>query len=63
MKTARCVLRFVALGFSIASTICLIIAYWDKIVDFFYNIADKLEEEKSTCFDDSEFDDFADCEL
>lgn len=62
MKTARFVLKFVALGLSIASAVCLIIAFWDKIMDFFDNVADKIEEKKSACLD-PEFEDYADCDL
>jgi hypothetical protein len=62
VKVARFVLKCVALGLSAATAACLVIAYWDKIMDFFYNIADKVEEKKSACFD-PEFEDYADCDL
>jgi hypothetical protein len=52
----------VALGLTAATAVCLVVAYWDKIMDFFYNIADKVEEKKSACFD-PEFEDYADCDL
>ena len=44
MKVARFVLKCVALGLSVATAVCLVIAYWDKLMDFFYNLADKVEE-------------------
>ena len=39
------------------------IAYWDKLMDLFYTLVDKVEEKKSACFSDSEFEDYADCDL
>lgn len=62
MKTARFVLKIVAMSLAAASAVCLVISCWDKIMDFFYNIADKVEEKKSACFD-PEFEDFADCDM
>jgi len=63
MKTARFVLKFVALGLTIASATCLIIAFWDRILDLFDTVADKIEEKKCACFGEHEFDDYADCDL
>lgn len=63
MKTARFVLKFVALGLSIATAACLVIAFWDKIMDVVDNLVDKLEEKKSEGLADPEFEDFADCDL
>jgi len=57
MKTARFVLKLVALGLSVAGAVCLVIAFWDKIMDLFDNIADKLEERKSDCLCESDFED------
>lgn len=62
MKTARFVLKVVALGLSIATLTCLVIAFWDKLMDLFYGIGDKLEEKRCTCCD-SEAEDYADCDL
>ncbi len=58
MKTVRCVLKFVALSLSIAGAVCLLIACWDKIMDLFDTIADKIEEKKCARFDDHEFADY-----
>lgn len=41
---------------------CAIIAYWDKIADWFYNLADKVEEKKADCCHASEYDDYDDWE-
>ena len=57
MKVARFVLKCVALGLTVAT------AYWDKLMDFFYNLADRVEERKSAHFCDDEFEDYADCDL
>ena len=63
MKTARFILKLVALGLSVATAAYLIIAYWDKIVDFFYSISDKIEEKRATCLCKDEFEDYADCDV
>lgn len=62
MKAARCILKLVALGMVIGAAVCAVIAYWDKIVDAFYVIADKLEEKCGKCCCDSEYEDYADYE-
>ncbi len=62
MKTARIVLKWVAVGLSAAAAVCFIIASWDRLMDFFYNIADKVEEKRCACCD-PEFEDYADCDL
>lgn len=63
MIVARFVLKCVALGLTVATAACLLIAYWDKLMDFFYNLADRVEERKSAHFCDDEFEDYADCDL
>lgn len=60
MKKARFVLKFVALGLSIAASVCLVIAFWDRIMDCIDNMCEKMEEKKSCCCKDNEFEDFAD---
>lgn len=35
MKTARFVLKIVGAALALASTACLIVGFWDKIVDLF----------------------------
>ena len=45
MKVVRLILKLVAVMLSVTAVACAIIAYWDRIVDFFYGIQDKIEEE------------------
>lgn len=63
MKTARFVLKLVALGLSVATAVCLIIAYWDKLMDFLDTMADRMEEKKAARLCEDEFADYADCDL
>lgn len=63
MKTARCVLKIVAVLMVVAAAVCAVALYWDKIMDVFYTIADKIEEKRADCRFASEYDDFEDCEL
>ena len=58
MKTARFILKIVAVAMAAAAVACTVVAYWDKIMDVFYSIADKMEEKKADCRFASEFDDF-----
>ena len=61
MKAARFVLKFVALGLVVGAAVCAVIAYWDKIVDAFYNLADMIEGKRArSCA--SEYDDYVDFE-
>ena len=60
MKAARFVLKIVAVCMAAAAVACAVVAYWDKIVDFFYAIADRLEEKKADRKFAAESDDFAD---
>lgn len=63
MKVVRLVLKIVALAMVVAAAVCAVVAFWDKIVDLFYTVADKLEEKKADRSLISEYDDYADCEL
>lgn len=63
MKIARFVLKIVAVAMVVAAAACAVVAYWDKIVDAFYAVADKIEEKKAECRFASEYDDYEDCEL
>lgn len=63
MKVAHFVLKIVAALMVVAAAVCAVVAYWDRIVDAFYAIADKIEEKKAECRFASEYDDFEDCEL
>lgn len=61
MKVARFVLKIIAAAAAVSALVCAIIAYWDKIMDLFYTISDKIEEKKADhCFCSSEYDDFED---
>ena len=57
MKAARCILKAAALVAVLGAAVCVVAAYWDKIVDAFYALADKVEEKKANCFCSSEYDD------
>lgn len=69
MKAARFIMKCVAFGLVVGAAACAIIAYWDKITDLFYNLADKVEEKRAACkcadCDDyeayDEFDDWENC--
>lgn len=61
MKVARFVLKCVALGLCVGAAVCAVIAYWDKIMDAFYALKEKLGE-KCGCCCASEYDDYADFE-
>lgn len=56
-KATRCILKLMAIGFVVGAAVCAAIAYWDKIVDVFYHVADKIEEKRAKCCD-CEFDDY-----
>ena len=61
MKIARCILKIAAVVAAVAGVVCAVAANWDRIVDAFYTIADKLEEKKAgCCLASEEFDDFDD---
>lgn len=63
MKIARFVLKIVAVAMVVAAAACAVVAYWDKIMDAFYTVADKIEEKKADCRFASEYDDYEDCDL
>ncbi len=63
MKVARFVLKIVAVTMVVAAAVCAVVAYWDKIMDAFYTVADKIEEKKADCRFASEYDDYEDCDL
>lgn len=68
MKVTRCVLKIVAalavLAAVACAVACAVAAYWDRIVDAFYTVADKIEEKKaSCCFESSEYDDYDDDDI
>lgn len=61
MKVARFVLKCVALGLCVGAAVCAVIAYWDKIMDAFCALKEKIEEKRCGCCA-SEFEDYADFE-
>lgn len=63
MKVARFVLKCVALGLSVAAAACAIIAYWDKILDVFRCVSDRIGEKKAAHAHSSEYADYADYDL
>lgn len=64
MKVTRCMMKIVAVTMMVAAAVCAVVTFWDKILDLFYAIADKVEERKANCLvDSSEYEDFEDCEL
>ena len=56
---------FVAVLTALSAAAYLIVTYWDKILDTFYTIMDKIEEKKACCpfCAEDEFDDFEDVEI
>ena len=44
MKIARFVLKIVAAAMALIAVVCAMVAFWDRIVDLFYTVADKMEE-------------------
>ena len=63
MKVARFVLKIVAAAALVSAVVCAVIAYWDKILELFYTVADKIEEKKANCCCPSEFEDYDDAVL
>ena len=63
MKAARFVLKVVAISMAAAAVACAVAAYWDRIVDVFYAIADKIEEKKADIRFASEYGDYDGCAL
>jgi len=59
MKVARFVMKCVAFGLLVGAAVCAVVAYWDKILDLFYNLKDKVEEKKAAICT-SEYDDYDD---
>lgn len=56
----KAILKVAALAAVLGAAVCVIVAYWDKILDAIYTIADKVEEKKANCFCSSEYDDYDD---
>lgn len=64
MNATRLALKIAAAIMLVAAAVCAVVAYWDKILDMFYTVADKLEEWKADhCIDSSEYDDYDDSAL
>ena len=60
MKVARFVLKIVAISMAVMAAACCIIAYWDKIVEFFGCAKEKIAEKTDCICHRSEYDDYAD---
>ena len=58
MKVARFVLKIVALSLAVATLACVIVAYWDKLVELTQAVIDKIDEKKAALCP-SEYDDYA----
>ena len=58
MKVARFVLKIVAVSLTVAAIACAVVAYWDKIVECFQAISDRITEKKASLHP-AEYDDYA----
>lgn len=54
MKVARFVLKIVALSLGAAAAICGIIAYWDKLVEMFLGLKEKVQRRTAS----AEYEDY-----
>lgn len=63
MKVARFVLKIVAASLAFAAAVCCVIAFWDKLAEFFSNVKGKVCDKVKTCSYRSEYDDYADWEM
>lgn len=65
MKAGHCILKLVAALAVIGAGVCLVVKYWEDLVDLFYVAVGKIKEKKAQCccIAPSEFDDYADGEL
>ncbi len=65
MKIARFVLKIVAASLATAALACCVVAYWDKIAEFFCSLTGKVKEKTVGCHCSypSEYDDYADWDL
>lgn len=60
-KTVSMIMKIVVTVMAAAALVCAIVAFWDRIMDLFDTILDKIEERRADqCFEPEEFDDFAD---
>lgn len=60
MKVARFVLKIVAVSLAAAAAVCCVIAYWDRIAEFFRGLGQRMN--MKCCCGPSEYDDYADWE-
>ncbi|MEG2679556.1 MAG: hypothetical protein RR949_06395 [Oscillospiraceae bacterium] len=58
MKTAKFVMKLVAVFLAVAAAVCCVVAYWEKIQAFFVGIKGRCEEGGCCCHHES--DDYAD---
>lgn len=65
MKAIRCVLKLIAALAVIGAAACLVVKYWETLVDLFYLAVGKIKEKKAEyccCECSSEFEDYADAD-
>lgn len=55
-STWRFVVKIVGASLAVAGFVCLLVAYWDKLTNFFGGICNKCRDARSC----PEFDDYAD---
>ena len=63
MKVARFVLKIVAASLAAAALTCCVVAYWDKIMNFFRSLTGKVKAAGCPCSYPSEYDDYADWDM
>ena len=49
MKVIRFILKAAAVAMAVSAVVCVVMAYWDKIVDTFYAMSDNAEEQQDVC--------------
>ena len=60
MKTARFVLKIVALALGTAAAVCAIIAYWDKLIALGVGAGEKLKKKAGRPSEYDDYDDYVD---
>lgn len=65
MKAARWILKTAAVLAAVGAVVCLVVNYWETIVDAFYAVVGKVKAKKEQycCFVPSEYDDYDDSAL
>lgn len=60
MKAAQNILKIIAIVAAVGAVACLVVAYWDRIMNLFYKISDKIEEKRAQYGIGCEVSDFED---